>query len=51
MLPAAKYPRVVECAGPMTACDDAEFHYSFGVELFIDGVRAVARRLGSPGDG
>jgi len=51
MLPAAKYPRVVECAGPMTACDDAEFHYNFGVELFIDGVRAVARRLGSPGDG
>src|ERR1035441_5470161 len=37
MLPAGKYPRVVECAGPMTACDDPEFHYSFGIELVIDG--------------
>ena len=39
MLPAAKYPRLVECAAPMTACDDPEFHYQFGIGLFIDGVR------------
>jgi hypothetical protein len=45
MLPAGKYPRVVECAGPMTACDDPEFHYSFGIELFIAGVKAAADRL------
>jgi hypothetical protein len=45
MLPAGKYPRVVECAGPMTACDDPEFHYSFGIELFIAGVKAAAERL------
>ncbi|MGD0606643.1 MAG: TetR family transcriptional regulator [Streptosporangiaceae bacterium] len=44
MLPAGKYPRVVECAGPMSACDDPEFHYSLGIELFIAGVKAAADR-------
>ena len=43
MLPAAKYPRLIECAVPMTACDDPEFHYRFGIGLFIDGVKAAAR--------
>jgi hypothetical protein len=38
---AARYPRLVECAGPM-AGGDPEFHYRMGVELFIAGVRAVA---------
>jgi len=46
LLPAAKYPRLVECAVPMSACDDPEFHYRFGVTLFIDGVKAAAARLG-----
>jgi TetR/AcrR family tetracycline transcriptional repressor len=36
---------LVECAVPMTACDDPEFHYQLGVELFIDGVRAAAGRV------
>ena len=44
MLPAARYPRLVECAAPMTACDDPDFHYRFGIELFIDGVKAAAAR-------
>src|ERR1700730_16634827 len=35
MLPAARYPRLVECAVPMSACDDPDFHYRFGIELFI----------------
>jgi len=43
MLPAATYPRLVECAAPMTACDDPEFHYRFGIGLFIDGVKAAAQ--------
>jgi TetR/AcrR family transcriptional regulator, tetracycline repressor protein len=43
MLPAATYPRLVECAEPMTACDDPEFHYRFGIDLFISGVEAAAR--------
>jgi TetR/AcrR family transcriptional regulator, tetracycline repressor protein len=47
MLPAARYPRLVECAVPMTACDDPEFHYRFGIGLFIDGVKAAAARAGS----
>ena len=43
MLPPARYPRLIECAAPMTACDDPEFHYRFGIGLFIDGVKASAR--------
>ena len=44
-LPPDRYPRVVECAVPMTDCDDPEFHYRFGIELFIAGVEAIAARL------
>src|SRR5215472_14105451 len=43
MLPAARYPRLIECAAPMTTCDP-EYHYRFGIGLFIDGVRAAATR-------
>ena len=42
MLPPGRYPRLIECAAPMTACDDPEFHYRFGIKLFIDGVKAAA---------
>src|SRR5215469_1025554 len=45
MLPADQYPRVVECAAELTRCDDPEFHYQFGVDLFIAGVEAVAATL------
>jgi TetR/AcrR family transcriptional regulator, tetracycline repressor protein len=42
-LPRDRYPRLVEAAVPMTSCDDGpEFHYRFGVDLFIAGVRALA---------
>jgi hypothetical protein len=44
MLPASRYPRLIECAVPMTACDEPEFHYRFGIGLFIDGVKAAAER-------
>jgi TetR/AcrR family transcriptional regulator, tetracycline repressor protein len=40
----ARYPRVVECALPMTACDDPEEHYQFGVDVFIEGVAAIAAK-------
>jgi len=43
MLPAARYPHLVQCAEPMANCEP-EFHYRLGVELFIAGVRAVAER-------
>jgi hypothetical protein len=42
MLPVAVYPQLVECAAPMTACDNPEFHYDFGVSLFIAGIGAMA---------
>src|SRR6516164_5826045 len=43
MLPAARYPRLIECARPMADCDP-DFHYRLGVEMFIAGVRATAER-------
>jgi TetR/AcrR family transcriptional regulator, tetracycline repressor protein len=43
MLPVARYPRLVECAAEMTDVEP-EFHYQFGIDLFIAGVRAMARR-------
>jgi TetR/AcrR family transcriptional regulator, tetracycline repressor protein len=46
----AKFPRLVECAQPMTACDNPEEHYRFGVDLFIGGLAAVAAaRAGAAG--
>ena len=44
----AKYPRLVECAIPMTACDDPEEHYRFGVDLFIGGLAAIAATRAEP---
>ena len=41
-LPPSKYPRLVECAIPMTACDDPGMHYEFGLEMFMAGVTALA---------
>ena len=40
-----RYPRVVECAVPLTACDNPEFHYRLGIDVFIAGVEAIAARL------
>ena len=45
MLPPDQYPRVVECAGPLTSCEDPDVHYRFGIDLFIAGVEAMAARL------
>ena len=42
MLPVNRFPRLVECAVPMTASEDPDFHYSFGIDIFIAGVKAVA---------
>jgi TetR/AcrR family tetracycline transcriptional repressor len=42
-LPPERYPRLVEAAEPLTKCHkDAEFHYRFGIDLFIAGVKAMA---------
>jgi TetR/AcrR family transcriptional regulator, tetracycline repressor protein len=45
LLPADRYPHVVECAAELTSCDDPDFHYRFGIDLFIAGVEAVAPTL------
>jgi hypothetical protein len=42
MLPPDRFPLVVEAAGPLTACEDPEFHYRFGIDLFVAGVVTVA---------
>jgi TetR/AcrR family transcriptional regulator, tetracycline repressor protein len=42
LLPPDKFPRLVECAVPMTAFDNPDFHYKLGVDLFIAGVQALA---------
>jgi TetR/AcrR family tetracycline transcriptional repressor len=39
-----EFPRLVECAVAMTACDDPEFHYQLGVDMFIAGVESLAPR-------
>ncbi len=45
-LPPGLYPRIVECAVPMTTCDDPEFHYRLGISVFIAGVEAVSASSG-----
>jgi len=45
-LPSAKFPRLVECAIPMTTCDDPDFHYELGVRVFVAGVEAIAAAKG-----
>jgi TetR/AcrR family transcriptional regulator, tetracycline repressor protein len=42
LLPPDRFPRLVEAAVPMTACDNSEFHYQLGIDLFIAGVQALA---------
>jgi TetR/AcrR family transcriptional regulator, tetracycline repressor protein len=42
LLPPDEFPRLVECAGPMTAFDNPDFHYKLGVDLFVAGVQALA---------
>lgn len=43
-LPQARYPRLIECALPMTMCDDPDEHYRLGVEMFMAGVTALAAK-------
>jgi TetR/AcrR family tetracycline transcriptional repressor len=49
LLPPERFPCVIEAAGPLTACDDPDFHYQFGIDLFIAGVVAVAASPRQPG--
>lgn len=44
LLPPDRFPRLVEAAGPITACDNPDFHYQLGVDMFIAGVEALSRQ-------
>ncbi len=44
MLPPDRFPCLVEAAEPMTDSNDPDFHYRFGVDLFIRGVQAMAEQ-------
>lgn len=41
-LPSDRYPRIVEAAGPLSGCDDADAYYARGLDLFLAGVEATA---------
>ncbi|HEY2278417.1 MAG TPA: TetR family transcriptional regulator [Streptosporangiaceae bacterium] len=41
LLPADEFPRLVECALPFTTVNP-DFHYRFGIDMFIAGVVALA---------
>lgn len=43
-LPPARYPRLVEAAGPLSECDDPDAYYAFGLDLLIAGVETMAAR-------
>jgi AcrR family transcriptional regulator len=44
-LPAAEFPRVRECIGALTECEDVEGYFAAGTELFLVGVEALQARL------
>jgi TetR/AcrR family transcriptional regulator, tetracycline repressor protein len=41
LLPVDKFPRLVEFATLLTDCNDPEFHYRVGVDMFIAGVASL----------
>jgi TetR/AcrR family transcriptional regulator, tetracycline repressor protein len=44
LLPPDRFPLVVAAAGPITACDDPDFHYQLGIDMFIAGAQALSQR-------
>ncbi len=44
LLPPDRFPLVVAAAGPLTACDDPDFHYQLGIDMFIAGVQALSQQ-------
>jgi AcrR family transcriptional regulator len=46
----ARYPRLVECAAPLTACNDPEDHFRYGVDMYIAGVEGMAARYAGRDD-
>jgi len=44
LLPPDRFPRTIEAAEPLTACDNPDFHYKLGIDLFVAGVEALSGR-------
>jgi TetR/AcrR family tetracycline transcriptional repressor len=51
LLPPERYPLLVAAAAPMTSCDDPDFHYALGADLYVAGVEALAARVAAPQPG
>jgi AcrR family transcriptional regulator len=43
-LPPERYPRVIEAAGPLSACEDPETFYDLVIELVVAGIEAAAAK-------
>lgn len=43
-LPPDRYPRIVEAAEPLSARDEPDAYYAFGVDLLLAGIEAMAAR-------
>jgi TetR/AcrR family transcriptional regulator, tetracycline repressor protein len=48
MLPPSTFPRLIECAAALTDCDKIDLHYQLGIDLFVAGVEALARKGPGP---
>jgi TetR/AcrR family tetracycline transcriptional repressor len=44
LLPPDRFPRTIEAAEALTSCDDPDFHYRTGIDMFVAGVVAMSRR-------
>ena len=43
-LPPDRYPRLVEAAAPLSAREDPEAYYEFGLDLLLAGIAEMAAR-------
>jgi TetR/AcrR family transcriptional regulator, tetracycline repressor protein len=43
LLPPDRFPRTIDAAEALTSCDDPDFHYQLGIDLFVAGVVALSR--------
>jgi hypothetical protein len=43
-LPIDRYPHLVEAADALTDCEDEKAYYGFGIDLYIEGARAMHRQ-------
>lgn len=43
-LPPEEYPRLVEAAAPLSECEDPDAYFTFGLDLLLAGIEAMAGR-------